>query len=169
MSHFDDYSIGDDSGDILFSSSEDNRSALHALLGSAQRRIEIYTHDLEPRIYNDDVILNALKRLAIGHPRSRIRVLVHDPDRVIKYGHRLIGLSRSLTSSIQIRRTHDEYIGAQGFVVADQRGLLFKQHSDRYEGLVNFNAPQPANERLAFFDDAWEHSTEVTDLKRLYI
>ena len=169
MSEFQDYKIGDDSGDLGFASSEDNRLALQAVLERAQRSVEIYSGNLEPRVFDNMAVLDALKRLAIKHRASAVRILLHDPELAIKYGHRIIELGRSLSSSFSFKRTHPEYIGAQAFVIADRRAMLFKQYSDRHEGYLNFNAPRAADDRLRFFDEAWEHSAEILDFKRLHI
>ena len=46
----------------------------------ATRKVSIFTHDLEPGIYDDPEFLEIIKRLVLSQTYARIRVLIADPS-----------------------------------------------------------------------------------------
>ena len=60
----------------------------------------IFSRDLDPPIFDQKELLDSLAALVTRHSEIKVRVLVQDIERVIKRGHRLIELSRRLTSAI---------------------------------------------------------------------
>ena len=50
----------------------------------ANRGLSILTHDLEPQIYDHDDFLEPLKKFILARTFARVRVLIHEPNRVIK-------------------------------------------------------------------------------------
>jgi len=52
-----------------------------------KKRISIFTHDLDPGIYDDPDFLEIIKRMVLRQSYARIRVLIADPSRAIKNGN----------------------------------------------------------------------------------
>jgi hypothetical protein len=101
---------------------------------------------------------------------SRIRILIKDPSRCIREGHRILELSQRLSSYIELRKpgyNHRDF--NEAFLIADDIGLLRKRQADRYEGMVNFNTPLEAGEKIKFFTDIWETAEIDPNLRRIYL
>jgi hypothetical protein len=164
------YQLGESSDDIVIDSSEDNMLAANRLIEQAHIQIDIFTRDLEARIYNHSAVFDAIRSLVTSSPRAKVRILVIDPDFATKHGHRLIDLARHLTSYMEIRKVHEDYAAnPEAFLIVDRRGLLHRKLASRYEAVVNFNDPQHAGTLTDKFDEIWERSKSHVDFKRLYI
>ena len=70
----------------VISTREEMRQAAIEVVREASRKVSIFTHDLEPGIYDDPEFLEIIKRLVLSQTYARIRVLIADPSRAIKSG-----------------------------------------------------------------------------------
>ncbi|MBI3561488.1 MAG: hypothetical protein HY080_07215 [Gammaproteobacteria bacterium] len=164
------YTLGVHAEELLLDSMEANRLASLALIQQANNSLEIFSRDLEPRLYDNSDFVSAVRAMALRNQRIRVRILVNEPDHAIKHDHRLIHIARHLSSYIEIRKTHEDFaMNPSAFVVVDARGVLYRSLARRYEGSVNFNDPLKSGELLQFFNEAWNHSRQYTEFRRLYI
>lgn len=162
--------LGETAGEFALASREDNRAAAALLAQQARRQVDLFTTDLEPAVYDQTAFVDALGQLAISHPRARIRILAKDFDRTIKAGHRLIEISRRLSSYVEIRRVHEDYRdNNESFLLVDDYGLLHRRHASRYEGVFSCKAPLEVRRLRATFDEIWERSEADADLRRLHL
>ena len=162
--------LGVDSEDIAVESSDENQELVVRLVNQASHRLDVFTRDLDPRVYDNADFVDAVRSLAIKDNKARIRFLVVEPDKAIKLGHRLLELSRRLTSTFEIRKVHEDYSSnPECYLLVDTRGLLHRKLASRYEGIANFNNPSEAMNLVHHFNEVWEHSTPMLDFKRLYI
>ena len=169
MLDFNNIILGESYEPISLGDSDAQRHAAVALARQARRSMDIFTRDLDKRIYDNRDFLDGLQSLAVDN-RGLIRILVKDSGNAVKYGHRLIPLSQRLTSFIEIRKVSEdfkEYNGA--FLVADDIGYVERKHADRFEGVARFNAPKEAADLLAFFNEVWRISAPDPDLRRIYL
>jgi hypothetical protein len=140
------------------------------MVQQCQSKLDIFSRDLDAGPYDQARFLKALGALCLGNREARVRILVRDPMTAVKRGHRLIELSRRLSSSIEIRQPHPDYQHYnEAFLVADNCGLIHRTLSDRYEGSANFYDPVEAERKTKFFTEIWERSEAHPDLRRLYI
>lgn len=161
---------GESTRDIELATARENAEASHALISRARRSIEIYTHELDPRVYDRPACIAALKAFVLHHPSARVRILIRNPHRPLKTGHRLLGLARQLSSYIGMRVIPEDYKTlTDAFLIVDRRGILHLPEADRYEGRCRFNHPRQARDLHRRFTEVWHHSTEVADFRRLYI
>jgi hypothetical protein len=145
-----------------------NAVRAHALtmIGQARRSICIYTPDLEHRLYDHSSIQQVCTRFLLAHPRNRLRILISDPSRSLRNGHRLITLARRLTSNLQIRRRHPDYPAqTNAFLIADDCGLLIRTEADQFVGHALYSHPGRARQQQRHFDTAWDHSLSDPDFR----
>ena len=162
--------LGQSEGDYTLGGRDDNRQAVAWLCSQANRVIDLFTPDLEPALYDQTPVIEAMTQLSLSSPRARIRVLAKDLERTVKEGHRLVELSRRLSSYIEIRRVHEDYQGNnESFLLADDYGLLHRRHAPRFEGTFSCKAPLEVRRLRAFFDEVWERSQPDADLRRLHL
>jgi hypothetical protein len=160
--------LGEDTEQYSLGLWGENREAALALARQARRSIQIFSHDLEPTVYEHQPFIQAILDLARSGRGSRVQILLHDSERVVKYGHRLVEAAQRLPSSIEIRRPgkgHQDY--PQAFLLADQRGLLRRKLSTRPESILAFNAPLEARKLSDFFTSVWDLGASDPELRRL--
>lgn len=162
--------IGEQTGELTIDDSQDNYQTLLNMLNKGRRSLAVYSRYLDGKLYDQQEFNEALRRLATRHPQSRIRILIRDIDPLVKSGHRLIELSRHLSSSMEIREIHKEYANnLESFFIVDERAVLHRQQADRYQGIVNYNDPKLAHYLLQHFNEVWDHSQVPTDARRLHL
>lgn len=161
---------GEDNTEYEIDSSEDNRNAVLAMVSSAHNSIDIFTRDLEARVYDNSAFCEALKQTALDNSRAQIRVIVQEPDHAIHHGHCMINLARRITSFMQLRVVHDDYkTDPRAFILCDERAYLVKNIASRFEARLNFNDAYATQELQNYFNEVWEHSKPHMDFQRLHI
>ncbi|MFV2005401.1 MAG: hypothetical protein ACC650_09350 [Gammaproteobacteria bacterium] len=166
------YILGKNDTDIQVDTAEECKRAIISMLQQAQHNIDIFTQDLEPAIYNNNSVEQAILHLAKRQKNTRVRILVQDSKKSIQHGHCLIRLAQQLTSSVFIHTpslTHKNEQSA--FLVVDRMGLVYRAlATDRnYEANINFRSPRMATRQMDLFDDIWEHSTPDMQTRRVHI
>ena len=162
--------LGRTEGEFALRSRDDNRQAVDALLPLAHRRIEIFTRDLDPQLYDRSPVVEAMTQFALRHRNCRIRILTHDVEPAVKAGNRLIELCRRLSTYAEIRRSHEDYRErSDTFLLVDDYGLLDRKLASRFEGRVSFKLPLEVRRLRSEFDEIWERSTTDPELRRLHL
>jgi hypothetical protein len=142
----------------VISSKDEMRQAVIDVIGEASRRISIFTHDLEPGIYDDPDFLEVVKHLVLSQTYSRIRVLIADPSRAIKNGNTFVHLGR------EDLRTHTE-----SFCIADETALVYRLQHEKWEGIADTYEPAVAQVYGQMFDEIWQASEVEIEFRQLGI
>jgi len=144
----------------VISSLEEMRAAVDAVAASAQRLMSIYTPDLEPDLYDQNGFLEIVKRFVLARRFAKVRVLLSDSSRLLRDNNRFIAMGRRLTSCIDIRPTAVELQPrACAYLIADDRAIVYRVHSGRWDGVADLNNPPIARQYLDEFDDIWHASS----------
>jgi hypothetical protein len=154
----------------VLSSLEEVRAAVVQVTGLANRTLSIFTHDLEPGIYDHDDFLETLKRFVLARTFARVRILVVDPTRVITTASRFVNMGRRLNSYIEFRspKTPRE-AHPEAFCIADEQALVYRPHADRWEGMSDTHEPAVARLYLSKFETLWNAAEIEPELRRLQI
>jgi len=164
------YKLGETTAELSLERSADNRAVAITLAKQSKRSIDIFTHNLDKRIFDDKEFVEAVKYLVIGHSRAMLRVIVQDSTRAAKQGHRLFNLGQEITSKIKFHKPDDEFINHnETYMLVDGTGLLLRRQHERYKGIANFNDPKRVRELQAQFERAWDSSEPDPYLRRLSI
>jgi len=150
----------------VISSLEEMRAAVDTVAASAQRLMSIYTPDLEPDLYDQNGFLEIVKRFVLARRFAKVRVLLSDSGRLLRDNNRFIAMGRRLTSCIDIRPA----VGAAkqraaGYLIADDRAIVYRVHADRWDGVADLNNPPIARQYLDEFDEIW-HASSTDELTR---
>lgn len=149
-----------------FDQPEMARAHALAMFQQAQRSLCIYSSDLDPWLYHHSSIQEACTRFLLASPKNRLRILVKDISRAVRQGHRLLGLSRRLSSNLHIRLLHPDYPSEEvAFLLADDRGLLLRPEPEQFAGYALYQDPVRVRLRQAQFDQAWQTSITAPDLR----
>ncbi len=154
----------------VLTSSDEVRDAVAAIATVAQRSLAIFTHDLEPQIYDQDAFLEPIKRLVLGKSFARVRVLLVDPSRAIKDGNRFVNMARRLSSYIEFRNVREDYRdNPAAFCIADESALMYRLQATRWDGIVDMHDGGIARKYLNFFDEIWHASEVEPEIRELRI
>lgn len=166
----DHYRLGETVGEHRVHDLHEARDAALALAQQARLQLRIFTRHLDTGLYSTPGFRDAVSELARRGRQTEVRILVQDPTPAIRRHHELIGLIQHLSSHIGARRVAPDWEDeAFAFLLADEQGLLWHPHGDRYEGMVDFAAGPRGRERRKWFDTVWESSEPEPEFRRLRI
>lgn len=168
MHTFDDYELGRTDDTVRIENREENVHAITKMASQCRYTIEIISRELEPAIFDTVEFVEAAKRLALGNKRARVRMLVFEPVKIVRRGHRLITLATSLSSFLESRVPSQEHKSFnETMFIADATGYLHRLDTDRFEGAVNFNDRRASKHLLAKFDGMWARAKPDMNLRRM--
>ena len=154
----------------MISTREEMRQAAIEVAREANRRVSIFTHDLEPGIYDDPDFLEVIKRLVLSKTYSRIRVLIASPMSAIKNGNNFVHLGRRLNSYIEFRHVREDLqTHSEAFCIADETALVYRLQASRWEGIADTYEPPVAKMYGRMFDEIWLASEVETEFRQLGI
>ena len=152
-----------------FTTLADTQSALLQLISRARRQICIYSPDLEPVLYGQADIVQALKQFAIASRGGNILIIVQDPLAVRSQPHPLIDLAQRLPSTFLLRTPVEaedlQYPSA--FLINDREGYLFRQRSSHYRGVWSPTMPSRNRQLYEQFDAIWQRCRPCTEFRVL--
>ena len=154
----------------VISSREEMRQAVVDVAREATRKVSIFTHDLEPGIYDDPEFLEVIKRLVLSQTYARIRVLIADPARAIKNGNNFVHLGRRLNTFIEFRHVREDLrTHSESFCIADETALVYRLQASRWEGIADTHEPAVAKLYGKMFDEIWLASEVEMEFRQLGI
>ena len=154
----------------VISTREETRQAVVDVAREATRKVSIFTHDLEPGIYDDPDFLEVIKRLVLSQTYARIRVLIADPARAIKNGNNFVHLGRRLNTYIEFRHVREDLrTHAESFCIADETALVYRLQASRWEGIADTHEPAVARLYAKMFDEIWLASEVEMEFRQLGI
>lgn len=146
------------------------RQAVIDVASEATRKVAIFTHDLEPGIYDDPDFLEVIKRLVLSQAYARIRVLIADPSRAVKNGNAFVQLGRRLNTYIEFRHVREDLrTHAESFCIADETALVYRLQASRWEGIADTHEPAIAKGYGKLFDEIWQASEVEIEFRQLGI
>ena len=154
----------------VISTQEEMRQAAIEVVKEAKRKVSIFTHNLEPGIYDDPEFLEVVKRLVLSQTYARIRVLIADPSRAVKNGNNFVHLGRRLNTYIEFRHVREDLrTHAEAFCIADETALVYRLQAGRWEGIADTHEPSVARLYGNVFDEIWFASEVEMEFRQLGI
>lgn len=142
--------------------------ALRAMTEQATRRLWIYDRSLNHALYDDDVLEQAVSRLARRSRHSDIRFLIHDDSPLVGRRHGLVELMRRLPSRMALRLVNTSYPhGDRPAIMVDDSGAISRHDFDTTEGFANASAPRRVRPFAETFERAWEYGRNSLELRDL--
>ncbi len=154
----------------VISTQEEMRQAVIKVSLEAKRKVSIFTHDLEPGIYDDPDFLEIIKRLVLSQTYARIRVLIAEPTRAVKNGNNFVHLGRRLNTYIEFRHVREDLrTHSEAFCIADQTALVYRLQAQRWDGIADTYEPAVAKLYGTMFDEIWLASEVEMEFRQLGI
>jgi phosphatidylserine/phosphatidylglycerophosphate/cardiolipin synthase-like enzyme len=146
------------------------REACIALIHKAHRELAIVSRHLDPVLFDNQEAMDALREFVLRSRRTRVRILVRDPEPALRGGNRLVELAQRLSSFVEIRVPAHEFHGYNAaFLAADGTGIVYRTMADRFEATVAFGDRHLAGEAMRQFDSMWETSQTHAGLRRMHL
>lgn len=136
----------------------------------AHRHIRLFSHDLDPAIFDDEAIAAEFTRLAISSPHVYIQLLLQDTAGLIQKGHHLLRLAQRISSYIEIRVTdpmHQHIL--ENFYLFDEEGYVKRELPDKYAGTADFYDTRIVENLGERFRGMWERAVPDPNLRRMHI
>jgi len=144
--------------------------ALAALIRRCRNGLSLRLPALDT-LCGDDLVVQALRELALSSDRVRIRLLYDDHNRATARGHRLVPLARRLPSRLTLRLSHPEdRDDTLCFAVADHSLLFDCGGWPRPDNARLFHDRRSlAARRGRLFDEHWERGRVDAELRQLHL
>ena len=143
------------------------------LIARGQREISLLTGSLNPLIYADRKIVDALGVFLIGRS-GFLRILVEKGSDIVSHEQLideesgLISVLRaeygeSALSKVEIRRGGGG-VSASGvhYLVIDEKGFRFEPDNTKHEAIASFNRPETASRLRGSFDGFFDDSEIIS-------
>ncbi|HSG91300.1 MAG TPA: GNAT family N-acetyltransferase [Pseudomonadales bacterium] len=155
---------------VMLEGPSEVRDAIVQLCSHARRELQILSPELDPKLFDDAELVEILSNFARRHEQSRVTILIHDSRRMVQDGHRLLELSRRLSTSISIRLVHPDMRDREDtLVVADRIGLVNLPRHGFAQGFLNLNDSPLANQYARLFERLHDHAQFDPHLRTLSI
>lgn len=160
--------LGESTGSISLDGKDDFRAALDSMAKQATTSIKIFTQELDSEMYDDTDFLKVASDIGRNRKHCDIQVIVKDPNKATKLGHRLVELHRRLPSSIHIHQLPRDFIEeTDEFMLVDDIGLIKRYTMGYMQGVCEFKCIPEAQKKARHFDAIWQRSEPCQDLRRL--
>lgn len=157
--------LGQHSGD--FKVNNFSQSALE-LIQQSKHKIRILSYSLDPKIYDQASIVDAISTLARKSRNTEIRILIVNSSQLVGKRHRLVEIQKRLPSNIYLRNASSLAHEIKfNWVIADQAGFISQSIKEPDNAWGNFNNKPTTDNYISQFDDFWEHSVIDKELQSL--
>lgn len=170
MNNFDDYKIGVNNKLLQLENCEENRQLATIMVQQSRYSLEIISRLLDPMIFNTPEFIEAIRQMVTTNRQPKIRIIVFDPETIVRNGHRLVEFSASLSSFIEMRKAGREFHGYnECLLLADNIAYLHRNNADRFEATANFNDKRQSKFYIDDFETMWASALPDPNLRRLSI
>lgn len=134
-------------------------AALDQVCAAARYNLSIFEKDFSDIGFNSEARYDVLRHFLLGSSNSRLRLLAHNPQHLVRYCPRMMMLLREFSHNMAIFQTppHLQNV-TEPFTVADDSHYVRRYHFDDTRGLLALNDPQGARELHARFEEMWQSS-----------
>lgn len=148
---------------------DEARGFLDRIASQARHRVSIFSLDGDPPLLDRLSFMTEIQRVALSGRGASVRVLLRDTARMARDGHRLLELSRRLSSFVEIRRVDLDESGLDddAFVLDDLGGVYWQPRSDSTHAEGSLHDPNRAAALRNRFEHHWHRAQPDTALRRL--
>lgn len=141
------------------SSLAESRAAIDEVIAAAQKSLAVFDFTLDQRGYGDVGRIERLRHFLLAGRAHRLRIALHEPERLERHEPRLIMLLRQFPAAIEIHRTVGQARNAADpFVVADDHSVWHQLHHEQPRAIVALHSPQDASPLHDRFEEIWQLS-----------
>jgi hypothetical protein len=146
---------------VIFTSQHEMREQLLTLTRGAEKHLAIWSGDLDRGLFESVAFLGAIKRFVLARRHARVRLLTPQLPTSIDTRHALLDMAECLPASFEVRTILDAPLDAGELLLSDDRGVLYRIHVDRWDGMSNQNDHLVTRFYMTQFDASWRIATPV--------
>lgn len=145
------------------------QAATAEVVAGARRVLRIYSRELDPGLLDSQDVLAALRRFGTSGGGPQVRVLLHDGAAAQRGCPALITLAQRLPSVFVFREVQDPVDRNEpgAWIVNDTGGGYHRALGHRLDGEFHAHARGRARQLQRAFDEVWERSRPLTELRAL--
>ncbi|MBV8063246.1 MAG: hypothetical protein JOY51_06595 [Nevskia sp.] len=147
--------------------------AAKALLVARTAHLELIVRSdcLERALYGSEEFVDAVKAFLLGNERTRLLVLVGQPQQAAQNGARLVELGRRLSSRVEFREPAPGQgeIDPAEWLIADRRVLLERRSPQDLQAQFWAQEPRRGKTRGEEFDALWNEAQPAQEMRSLGI
>ena len=152
----------------LLETLEEFRCAIDHMAPQAKRHIKIFSQELDHDFYDRPEFMDALGPLFKKRRGFSVSVILKDPNKASKMGHRLVELQKRLPTRCEIRSLPREYGDmTDEYMIVDDQGMVKRFALGNMRGHCEFRSVPDAVKYGRQFNEIWERSQPCTELRRL--
>lgn len=160
--------VGESTGTILLESVDDFRCAINRMAQQTVHTVRIYTQELDHELYDQVEFLKIASAICRQRKNCNMQILLKNPDKAARLGHRLVELQKRLPSSIEIRAIAAEYDdNSEEFFLVDDIALVKRFAIGYMRGHCEFRSIPDAVKKSRYFTEIWQRSEPCLELRRL--
>jgi hypothetical protein len=134
-------------------------AALDNLCGLARHTLFVFENDFDNIGFNSEARYNTLRHFLLSGPNTRLHLLAHDTQPLMRFCPRMMMLLRQFSSKMYIYQTPPSLRHlTEPFSVADESHFVRRFHFDDARGLFAQNDPEGARLLKARFEEMWASS-----------
>jgi len=142
--------------------------AVAAAAAAAHHRLRIYAPSLDPRLFANAALTEAVASLAAASNRNRARVLVQDSASVLHSLPRWLALARRLPTFVEVRRlAEDQEAAPEMFVLVDRAGYVHQPRIELLRVLADPADGRTTSRLVRRFDALWDRSEPIAEISTL--
>ncbi|MEW4982535.1 MAG: GNAT family acetyltransferase [Cycloclasticus sp.] len=147
---------------------EEDILALVSLINQCRSSISIYSHTLNPTVFDTEPVISAFEKFCLKNSRTKVNILVNESRPITRISHRLLGLSHRHSSSIFFKKI-DSVVSSRedDFVCFDRSAYFQLPNHQHYAGICNFADAENTARFLSYFKEAWEQSAPDIELRSI--
>jgi hypothetical protein len=138
---------------VVFTTQAEIREQLVSITRATERHLAIWSDDLKSGLLDNPGFLEAVKRFVLARRHARVRILTRSLPAAGT--HALLTMAERLPASFEIRALINPCLDAADLLLSDERGVLYRIHSDRWDGMADVNDPLVARFYTTQFDADW--------------
>jgi hypothetical protein len=139
-----------------FDSVADYIAALDTVCGLAQHTLNIFENNFADIGFNSEARYDTLRHFLVGSSTSRLQLLAHDPQHLIRFCPRMMLLLREFNHSMAIYQTPPHMLSVTDpFAVADNANFVRRYHFDDTRGLLAKDDPEGSRLLNSRFQEMW--------------
>lgn len=140
-----------------------------AILQQARYRLVLQWPSLLPGSFDGVEALAQFRRLATSGRQAQLRLLLNDPLRGLREGHRLVALIQRLPSSIEVRTPAEpgERLDPSGLLLDDTGGYLALPDAEQLAGHTVLADRGGHAVLLQRFEERWQRARRARELDPL--
>lgn len=144
------------------------QQAMDTVLARAKRELCIFDPDIKDLELDSRARADAISAFLAGGRDRSLRIVLHDPDHLIRNSPRMMGLLKRYNHCLSVRQTPEPLRNiADAFVLADRSSGVIRFHADHFRGKLLLEQPVEIHDWHQRFEALWLESVPAASATQL--